>query len=170
LDRTLIIAGHDTTSNTLVWILWELAKDQESQRRLREEITAMRAKSTATFTASDYDNMPFLNAVIKEGLRMHPLLPLIYRKAGRDDVIPLAEPVTTKDGRAIREIPVSKGQTLVCSAAGYNRSPTVWGDDADTWRPERWINMEKHKHSVGMMANLMSFGAGIRGCIGWKFS
>jgi cytochrome P450 len=172
LDSTLIIAGHDTTSNTLTWILWELAKDQESQRRLREEIAAMRAKKTgnATFTAADYDNMPFLNAIIKEGLRMHPIVPQLFRKAGRDDIIPIAEPVTTKEGRVIKEIPVSKGQTVLCSLAGYNRLTTVWGDDADTWRPERWVNMDKHKYSVGMMANLMSFSAGLKGCIGWKFS
>jgi cytochrome P450 len=171
-SSTLIVAGHDTTSNTLTWTLWELAKNQKAQECLRAEIAAMRAKKTgnAAFTTADYDSMPFLNAVIKEGLRMHPVIPLLFRKAGKDDIIPLAQPVTTKEGRVIREIPVSKGQSILCSSAGYNRSETVWGNDADTWKPERWINMEKQSYNVGMTANIMSFGAGLKGCIGWKFS
>jgi cytochrome P450 len=168
----LIIAGHDTTSNTLSWILWELAKNPDAQSRLREEIKSMRSKKTGdvAFTVTDYDNMPFLNAVIKEGLRIHPIVPNLFRKSARDDVIPLAEPIITRDGRTVREIPVSQGQTIMCALASYNRLESVWGKDADTWRPERWINMKKHTVSVGMTANLMTFSAGLKGCIGWKFS
>jgi cytochrome P450 len=168
----MIIAGHDTTAGALTWLLWELAKDQESQHRLREEILAIRAGKTGDiiFTPADYDNMPFLNAVLKEGLRFHPISVHLFRQASKDDVMPLSEPVVTKDGRVIQEITVSKGQTVRCSVRAYNRLQSVWGEDADTWRPGCWINMEKHKVSLGMMANLMTFGAGLKGCIGWKFS
>jgi cytochrome P450 len=170
--RVLIIAGHDTTAATLSWILYELAKDTASQSKLRQEIRQFRAKKSGdtTFSPADYDNMPYLNAVIKEGLRLYPILPTLYRMAGRDDAIPLQEPVRTKDGRLVNEIPVSKGQTLICSFATYNRLTSVWGDDADSWRPERFISAEKHQVNVGIIANLMSFSAGLQGCIGWKFS
>jgi cytochrome P450 len=121
--RNMIMAGRDTTANMLSWILWELSKHTHSQTQLREEILIARAKKTgdAAFNSSDYDSMPFLNAVIKEGLRLHPIIPNLMRKAGKDDVIPLLEPITTKDGRVIEDIAVSKGQTLMCCVAAYNR-------------------------------------------------
>jgi alkylphenol/PAH-inducible cytochrome P450 monooxygenase len=170
--RTFIIGGYDTTANALSWLFWELAKDQRSQQHLRDEISAARAKKIgdAAFSINEYDNMPYLNAVIKENLRLHAGVPNLWRMAGRDDMIPLAEPITTNDGRVLHEIPVAKGQPVICACAAYNRLPGVWGNDADCWRPERWLNMEKHEVSVGMTANLMTFSAGLKGCIGWRFS
>jgi cytochrome P450 len=123
----LIIAGHDTTASTVAWILWELAHDQDSQARFRDEIKKMKASKAekTPFSSADYDSMAFLNAIIKEGLRLHPIVPNLLRQASRDDIIPLSEPITTNDGHLIREIPVTKGQTLMCSLAVYNRFVAV---------------------------------------------
>lgn len=55
-------------------------------------------------------------------MRLHPIVWALMRGAGRDDVIPLAYPVTTKSGEQISAIPVSKGQNIQLSIAAYNRS------------------------------------------------
>ncbi len=67
---TIIMAGHETTSNSLSWALLELAKHPEIQSKLRDEIRAMEPlilSRGGSFTATDFDNMPYLTAVVKVG-------------------------------------------------------------------------------------------------------
>ena len=66
----LTFAGHETTANTLSWMLWELAKHPEFQDMLRIEIREKRAEiavegSHVDFSVDDLENMPFLQALIK---------------------------------------------------------------------------------------------------------
>lgn len=104
-------------------------------------------------------------------MRLHPILWHISRYAGKDDVIPLAQPIVTKSGKHISSIPVSKGTKVKLSLCAYNRLPSIWGEDADRWNPMRWVNMDSSKQtSVGVYSNLLTFSAGIRSCIGWKFA
>lgn len=67
--RTFLLAGHETTSNSLTWALLELAKRPDIQTRLRREIEAkareIHTHGRVEFTAADYDSMPYLNAVLK---------------------------------------------------------------------------------------------------------
>lgn len=84
-----------------------------------------------------------------------------------DDTIPFSEPVRTRTGETWNEVPVQKGQMVMISAYTYNRLPSIWGDNADDWVPERFVGMEgKTRISVGLHANLLNFGDGVRGCIG----
>ncbi|KAG0708103.1 cytochrome P450 [Suillus ampliporus] len=167
----ILIAGHDTTSSTLTWMLYELSKHPEDQRRIRDEIKAARANAEVRgdddLLPRDFNNMAFTNAVIKEGLRMHPTVPTLVREADFDDVIPLARPIETKSGKIINEIPISKGQGITASICAYNRLPSVWGDDADEWNPNRFLEDSRERSSLGVFANL---SGGPRGCIGWRFA
>ncbi|KAG0695495.1 cytochrome P450 [Suillus ampliporus] len=171
---TILVAGHDTTSSTLTWMLYELSKHPEDQRRIRDEIKAARANAEARGDAdllpSDLSNMAFTNAVIKEALRIHPIVPTLIREADSDDVIPLAQPIETKSGKIIHEIPISKGQGITASICTYNRLPSVWGEDADEWNPNRFLDDSRERSSLGVFANLMTFSAGLRACIGWRFA
>jgi cytochrome P450 len=67
--RTILLAGHETSATTLCWVLLEIAKNQDVQKRLREEIRAMEqaihTRGDVDFTAADLDGMPYLSAVIK---------------------------------------------------------------------------------------------------------
>lgn len=66
--RTVLAAGEDTTSITMAFLLYELARHPEDQERVREEISVMYAtklQNGGSFKAKDYDDLPFLNAVIK---------------------------------------------------------------------------------------------------------
>ncbi|KAE9411101.1 cytochrome P450 [Gymnopus androsaceus JB14] len=169
---TIMLAGHETTASTTTWLLFELAKSLKDQQRVYAEIRDVRARVgvDAELTASDYDSMPFFNAVIKEGLRLHPIVPNLFRQAASDDSIPLEFPIITESGEEISQIPVSKGQRIVLSIGVYNRLTQVWGDDANEWNPERFIIDSKKKTALGVYANLMSFSAGVRACIGWRFA
>ncbi|TFK81533.1 cytochrome P450 [Polyporus arcularius HHB13444] len=171
----LTSAAQETASSTLSWMLYELSKHPEYQTRIREEIRAVRAianeRPDPTFTVEDLDSMKYLIAAIKETLRFHPVVYCLWRVAGKDDVIPLSEPVVGTDGKLLTEIPIYKGQTVITSFCGYNRLTSVWGDDADQWIPDRFFRIESEKqHRLGVYANLLTFSAGIRACIGWRFA
>jgi len=169
---TIILAGHETTASTTAWLLYELTRYSKDQQRAYAEIRDVRARVGAgvELTASDYDSMPFFNAVIKEVLRLHPIVPTLARQAANDDSIPLDFPITTTSGEDISRIPVSKGQRILVSIGIYNRLTQVWGEDANEWNPNRFLELKNQKTNLGVYANLLSFSAGVRSCIGWRFA
>ncbi|PIL27010.1 cytochrome P450 [Ganoderma sinense ZZ0214-1] len=173
---TLTLAGHETTSTTLSFVLYELARHPAYQARMREEIRAARARVIARgggeFTTEDLDVLTLCVNAIKETLRLHPIAIGIPRVAVKDDVIPLSRPVVSTTGETVSEIPVKAGQVFYASFSAYQRLPEVWGEDADEWNPDRFLRIETAKQptSVGVFANLLTFSAGIRACIGWRFS
>ncbi|KAK0197815.1 cytochrome P450 [Armillaria mellea] len=149
---TFLLAGHETTATTLSWLLYELAAHPEHQSIVREEVKHS--------YHDDYDSLPFLNAVIKESLRLHPIVHTPTRTAPHDDVLPLTGSKT---------LAIPKGQTIFCSAYLYNRLPSIWGADAEEWNPARFLD-KNIPISLGVYANLMSFSSGSRSCIGWRFA
>ncbi|KAH8995436.1 cytochrome P450 [Lactarius akahatsu] len=169
---TLLFAGHDTTSNTMTWFLWELSKHPESQDRIRAEIEAVRAqKGEECLSPVDLDSMVYTQAALKESMRLHPIAWILRRTAGRDDVIPLAFPITTRSGEQVSSIPIGKGTPIDILVGAYNRLPEIWGQDADEWNPDRFLNIDKTKQAtVGLFAGLLNFSGGLRGCIGWRFA
>ncbi|KAG6809824.1 hypothetical protein H0H92_014607 [Tricholoma furcatifolium] len=158
LVRIIIIAGHETTASTLSWMLLEISRQPNIQKKLRSEIREMRktlqSRGQATYTDTDLDSMPYLNAVLKETLRCYPVAVNTFRQADRNDVLPLSKPITTLDGRVITELPIPKGLNIIASINGYNRNKEVFGSDADIFNPERWLNREP----------------GVKTSIGWRFA
>ena len=66
VNSTLLFAGNDTTTNTLGWYLYEIARNPESQERVRAEITAIRAKKGGEMlSATDFDSMTYTLATLK---------------------------------------------------------------------------------------------------------
>jgi len=173
--RTLMFAGHETTTRSLTFGLWELAKKPQIQHRLREEITEtlekVRARGDSDFNANDFDSMPYLLAVGKEILRFHPAAIEVEREATKDDVLPLAKPVVGVSGKVHKELPIPAGTLVFMSLLGYNMNKDLWGQDAYEFRPERWLEMTEGPEShVGVYANLATFSGGVRSCIGWRFA
>ncbi|KAK1219199.1 hypothetical protein PQX77_018095, partial [Marasmius sp. AFHP31] len=182
----IFLAGHETTANSISWTLLELSRHPEIQEKLRNEIREKerqlllsegRVGSECQFTAEDFESLPYLNAVVKESMRYHPVAIHSPRMALVDDVIPLSKIIKLANGEEVKEIPVERGQKVVISIAGYNRSKDVWGEDAGVFRPERWLeNAESKKEkggtrtSVGVYANLLTFSGGVHSCIGWRFA
>lgn len=136
------LAGHETTANTITWMLWELSKHPDYQDKMRAEIRQKRTEATARgdadFTIEDLESMEYLQAAIKvrcvyqtvhhtlmrdiqETLRFHPIAYHLNRVASQDDIIPLAYPIVSAKGEVITEIPISKGQEIMPNIAAYNR-------------------------------------------------
>ncbi|KAF9567920.1 cytochrome P450 [Agrocybe pediades] len=174
--RTILLAGHETSATTLCWVLLELARNPDVQKKLRDEIRttehAIHARGDDDFTAADLDNMPYLSAVIKESMRFHPALYQNYRQAAHDDVLPLSKPIKTLDGREINTLPIPKGMKIILSIAAYNRNTEIFGEDAHVYNPDRWLrdNGDKKGPTLGVYGNLLTFSGGVRACIGWRFA
>ncbi|KAL0067429.1 hypothetical protein AAF712_005414 [Marasmius tenuissimus] len=175
----IFLAGHETTANSISWTLLELSRYPEIQEKLRNEIREKErqliseGRSRSEFTAEDFESLPYLNAVVKESMRYHPVAIHSPRMALVDDCIPLSKSIKLTNGKEVREIPVSRGQKVVISIAGYNRSKDVFGEDAHIFRPERWLDDGESKKggtSVGVYANLLTFSGGVHSCIGWRFA
>ncbi|KAJ3814545.1 cytochrome P450 [Lentinula aff. lateritia] len=174
--RTLLFGGHETTTNSICWAAYELARNPELQDKLRTEIRSTERKiadcGESEFTLNDYEEMPLLNAICKETLRFHPIALHLFRTANEDDVIPLSKPIVGKTGQLITEIPVPKGTRIVGSCSAYNRNLTIFGEDAHEFNPNRWLEGRvKTEDNLGFpYANLATFAAGVRSCIGWRFA
>ncbi|CCM06148.1 uncharacterized protein FIBRA_09621 [Fibroporia radiculosa] len=169
---TLVLAAVDTTSNALSRILHILAERKDVQDKLRKEI--LEANAGEGLSYDELDQLPILDSVCRETLRVYPPAPIIFRQAYQDTVLPLSEPIIGTDGSSINEIPIPKGTLLIVGVLGCNASKALWGEDAREWKPERWLSPLPDtvtKNSVpGVYSNLMTFLGGKRGCIGFKFS
>ncbi|KAF7354254.1 Cytochrome P450 [Mycena venus] len=163
----ILLAGQDTTANTLAFGLLELARRPDLQNKLRDEIHATISGSRD----AAYDNMPLLNAFIKETLRMYPAAALSERVALQNSVVPLAEGITTSSGKKIDAIPVDKGQVVMLGIAAYQRHGSRWGANSEDFDPDRWLDGRvRQGEAIGPYANLLSFFAGPHTCLGWRFA
>lgn len=125
----------------MVWTLYVLSKNLHWQQRLREEVIEAHGSDTER-SLDFYDRLPFLNALIKvhpipmpshllrhntehkvfqEVMRVYSPFPSTERIATRDTVIPVSQPITTRNGKQITEIPVKKGQCVGIAITSYNR-------------------------------------------------
>ncbi|THH19294.1 hypothetical protein EW146_g1858 [Bondarzewia mesenterica] len=157
--NTFIMVGHETTAGSVSFTLLQLARNPGMQQKLREEIQALGHDL-------DYNNiqkLDYLDAVVKEGLRLHPASPHTERVVLEDDIIPLSTPIRTSDGRKRTSLRVKAGQTNL----------EVWGSDAHKFKPERWTTLggvpppNELPHG---WSGLVAFCDGPRMCIGYRLA
>ncbi|KAH9930181.1 cytochrome P450 [Amylocystis lapponica] len=169
---TLLFAATDTTSNALSRILDVLVQHPDAQEQLRKEI--LDASQGRELSYDELMQLPYLDAVCRETLRLYPPVTIIRRDARKDAILPLSEPIRGRDGTLIHEIPVPKGTQIVVGIQGSNCNKALWGEDALEWKPERWLSplpdTVTNARVPGVYSNLMTFIGGGRACIGFKFS
>ena len=85
-------------SISVSWVLFALSQNKDAQTKLREEISSI---STDNPTMDDLNGLPYMDAVVRETLRLYPALGAILREAGKDDCIPLSKPF--KDTKGIEQ-------------------------------------------------------------------
>lgn len=160
------------------------------QQKLRDELLGV---ATDNPTMDELNALPYLDAVVRETMRVHAPVPSSIRVAMRDDVIPLNTPYVDVHGQVHDAVRVTKGSPIFIPILAINRAKALWGEDAHEFRwvvahaygcrvvltvffwlvvrPERWANVPEAAQSVpGVWGNLMSFLGGPRSCIGYRFS
>jgi len=169
---TLIFAGMDTTSNMLARILHLLAQYPDIQKKLRQEI--VNACGGQDLSYNELMEIPYLDAIVRETLRVYPPVSMLTREARKDMVLPLSEPVRGRDGKLMYEVPIPQDTELLIGVLGSNCNKALWGEDALEWKPERWLaplpSAVADAHIPGVYSSLMTFIGGGRACIGFKFS
>ncbi|TFY51240.1 hypothetical protein EVG20_g11093 [Dentipellis fragilis] len=165
---TFLVAGHETTSTGTTWALYALASNPRVQAKLRDEVLSHPSDNP---TMDEVNSLPYLDAVVRESLRLHPPVPATSRVATEDDVIPLEEPVTCRDGVTRKDFRVSKGDWITIPIRKINKSTKLWGDDALEFKPERWSDVPEAVQAIpSVFSNLFTFIAGPHACIGYRFA
>ncbi|KAK7054620.1 hypothetical protein VNI00_003083 [Paramarasmius palmivorus] len=164
---TFVMAGSETTSTSISFAIWELARHPEIQEQLRKELHSFPAQPTYDQIMS---KMPLLDAVVRESLRMHPAVPYMEREACHDDVIPLKHSFVDPQGVQRSEVVVTAGQKIVVPVLSVNRLDSIWGDGS-VFRPSRWSEPLPAKEDLlGGFSHILSFSDGPRTCVGWRLA
>ena len=158
LGLSVIAAGSETTAISLSAFFYFLLKHPSCYAKLRAEVDEALPRSEKepqpilSFSASQ--TMPYLSACLKETFRLHPA-PAWYPE----------RVVTSPAGHMICGKKIPKGTIVGVSAWLVHRNRDIFGSDADTYRPERWLEATGEK-AKEMDRNLIQFGHGAYTCIG----
>ncbi|CVL10492.1 related to pisatin demethylase [Fusarium proliferatum] len=146
ITMQVIAAGHETTASALLWTTYALSQDQKSQQRLRTEIIKL---STNDMTAKSIDELPYLDNVIREALRLYSPTLIIPWEALEDI--------------EIAGVRIPKGTTVQLVPAITQLNPEIWGPDVETFNPDRWDHLSGDSLSPYAME---TFSNGPRMCPG----
>jgi cytochrome P450 len=166
---TFIGAGHETTAVTVTWMLHIFSTHPDVQRKVRQEMLRNIGLPTednkCPLSYDALNALPYLNACVKELLRFIPPVPNTSRVATHDD--------------KILGYDIPKGTHIVLSAAAWHKLKSVYGEDAEEFKPERWMDpssfSEEEQKSIKFVTPDMTwayipFLTRPRNCIGSKFA
>ncbi|KAI9032471.1 cytochrome P450 [Hyaloraphidium curvatum] len=174
----MVLAGRDTTAQTLTWTFWELSRNPEVERKLREEILAVCGRdgeityehtrdmkyATAVFNGSSLsaavgsrERADLARCRHAETLRLHANVPVQNRVVTEDCVLP---------GTGTR---VYKGDFMQVSSFAMGYLERIWGPDAKVFRPERWFD-DKGQLVKENQFKWPVFNAGPRICLGMNMA
>ncbi|KAJ7580698.1 cytochrome P450 [Mycena floridula] len=170
-QNTLLVAGYVTTAVSMTWALIELARAQDKQEKLRDELLNLGPNDATYDQLSSPTILPYLDAVVHEILRLHPAVSETPRRCNQNDIVPLLAPITTPNGEVVNSIAIPKGALVVVPIHAINTSDAFWGPDAKEFRPERWLepeaglskDLQSHRH-------ILTFITGPRECLGKNFA
>lgn len=163
---TLLFAGQDTSAATLSWTLHLLSLNPASQERLVKELEEHLKNDTKEKITQPYISkntalkMPYLDAVIKESMRLYPVAPFVVRKLPLD----LSIPDESKNPKSCITIPKD---TFACVwIYSLHRNPKLW-HKPNEFIPDRWINPELQNLDEGQKTgSFIPFASGPRNCVG----
>eukprot|EP00878_Enallax_costatus_P019160 GHUV01020204.1.p1 GENE.GHUV01020204.1~~GHUV01020204.1.p1 ORF type:complete len:498 (+),score=145.15 GHUV01020204.1:378-1871(+) len=115
-------AGHETTATTTAAALYCISAHPAVEAQLQAELQSVLGIRAPTY--ADLEHLPYLQACIKETLRLYPAIPVFPREAAADDVLPTGHPV-------------NQGDVVFMSTYALGRSPQIWSDPL-TFDPSRF--------------------------------
>ena len=142
----LLVAGHETSSNGLSWLLYLLSTRPDCLQKIRREFDAV--LGDAPLSHGDVSNLPFTTQVIQESLRLYPPFWMVDRMAVADD--------------RVGDLEIPKGSTVIVFVYGAHHAPQHWPDPED-FKPERFV---KGSEKLRTPFTYVPFGGGPRVCIG----
>jgi cytochrome P450 len=143
-----LIAGRDTSAQTLSWLFWELAKHPDVEEKLREEAFRVLGQDGVA-TYESLKDLKYTNAVLNEALRLHPNVPMGRKFVLTDDVLP---------GTGTK---VYAGNNVAYCSWAMGRLESLWGKDAKEFQPERWLDKDGNVKRESSFKHL-AFNAGPR--------
>ncbi|KAI9004477.1 cytochrome P450 [Hyaloraphidium curvatum] len=150
----MIIAGRDTTAQTMSWVTYNLSANPKIAAKMRAEMDAVLGPDKNKLPVyADLANLKYTLAVFLETLRLWSNVPMNLKTASHPVVLP---------GTGTTVYP---GQRLSFSTFAMGRSKRIWGPDAKEFRPERWID-EQGKLKREDSFKYPAFNAGPRICLG----
>ncbi|EME49031.1 cytochrome P450-like protein [Dothistroma septosporum NZE10] len=160
---SMIFAGSETTAISLSSIFYFLIKHSRVYDKLMAELDeaahngSIAERDNGRVSWSESLKLPYLDAVINESFRLHPAPGLVIER------------VVPPQGMDVLGNRIPGGTIVGCNAWVVHRRPEVFGNDPDTFRPERWLEA-KPDQLREMKASMLQFGAGARTCIGKNIS
>ncbi|KAH7112072.1 cytochrome P450 [Dendryphion nanum] len=153
-----IAAGSDTTAISLSSALFYLYSNADKLAKLRDEIDTMAEKGLISdpVTFQQAQTMPYLQAVIKESLRIHPAVGTILPR------------VAPQGGLKLAGTYIPEGTEVGANAWVLHYSKNIFGEDAAVYRPERWLEPKDENDVRESM--MFAFGGGSRSCLGKNIS
>ncbi|XP_076941167.1 cytochrome P450 76T24-like [Bidens hawaiensis] len=150
LFMDLFVAGTDSISTTLEWAMTELIRNPKKLKITRFELMKCMHTKRETLNEHDIPQLPYLQAVIKETLRLHPPGPFLVPHQAIHDV-------------EVKGFNVLKCAQILCNVWAIGRDPKIWSNP-NAFMPERFL--ESKIDYKGQDFELIPFGAGRRSCPG----
>ncbi|OEL34955.1 Oryzalexin E synthase, partial [Dichanthelium oligosanthes] len=148
--QDIFLAGTDTSTITVEWAMARLLRHPDKLEKARAELTAGLG-SKEFVEESDLVKLPYLHAVVKETMRLHPSLPVLPREV-------------VKDGVSLGGFSIPKGTLILVNLWALGRDPTAW-PEPDEFMPERFLG-DRPVNFRGSDFTYIPFGAGRRVCAG----
>lgn len=149
---TFLVAGHETTSGLLCFATYYLLEHPETLQKLQAEVDEITGGESITL--QHIQKMHYMDAVLREALRLMPTAVAFYVTPFKDEII---------GGKYL----VHPGEAICLLLDPIHRDKKVWGEDADEWKPER---MMQDKFDKMPRNSWKPFGNGARICLGMAFS
>ncbi|KIX94974.1 uncharacterized protein Z520_09284 [Fonsecaea multimorphosa CBS 102226] len=153
---TFLIAGHETTSGLLSFAFYQLCKNPDAMLKAQQEVDSVVGKGPVT--VQHVTKLPYIEAVMRETLRLNPTAPGFTVK-----------PLETVAGPVVLagKYTIPPGRPIIAMLSKCGRDPLVYGADAEEFKPERMYG----ENFAKLPPNAWKpFGNGARGCIGRPFA
>jgi cytochrome P450/NADPH-cytochrome P450 reductase len=152
---TFLIAGHETTSGLLSFAFYQLLTHPDAYQLAQTEVDQVVGKGP--IQVEHLSKLPYLNGVLRETLRINATIPLFTVESFEDTLLG-------------NKYSVKAGETIVNLLAKSQLDPTVFGDDANEFRPERMFDENFARLNKEYPNSWKPFGNGMRACIGRPFA